>query len=173
MLILIFRISMLADHNQPMLSRVMRVQPLPDEKPAPGFSWRDYEDVDADGEDDGWGVVKSSKRSRGCLCFQFYFFIHIICSGPAREVNNASSTTTASNVVGSQTKKQRQNEKKRESQKAAKAAAETDRLATLAKHKRDLEKTRIIEQSRSGGKTSKVSGGMAPMVDAAGKLVWE
>jgi hypothetical protein len=54
---------MLPDHNQTKLSRVMRVQPLPDEKPAPGFSWRDYEDVDADGEDDGWGVVKS-KRPR-------------------------------------------------------------------------------------------------------------
>lgn len=53
---------MLPEH--PTLSRVMRVQPLPNEKPAPGFSWRDYEDVDADGEDDGWGVVKS-KRSRG------------------------------------------------------------------------------------------------------------
>lgn len=42
----------------------MRIQPLPHEKPAEGFSWGDYEDVradagenDADGEDDGWGVV--------------------------------------------------------------------------------------------------------------------
>lgn len=62
--------SMLPEH--PTLSRVMRIQPLPDEKPAPGFSWGDYEGGlhvpdgggnDADGEDDGWGVVKS-KRPR-------------------------------------------------------------------------------------------------------------
>ena len=61
----------------------MRIQPRPDEKPALGFSWGDYEDVnvseeahgtsrggaenDADGEgdddNDGWGVVKSRKPS--------------------------------------------------------------------------------------------------------------
>lgn len=57
----------------PTLSRVMRVQPLPNEKPATGFSWGDYEDVrvvtdggenDADGEDDGWGVVTSKRPSK-------------------------------------------------------------------------------------------------------------
>lgn len=50
----------------------MRIQPRLDEKPAPGFSWADYEDVrvtdggenDADGEDDGWGVVRSRKPSQ-------------------------------------------------------------------------------------------------------------
>jgi hypothetical protein len=64
---------MLETPDYPTLSRVMRVQPMPDEKPASGFSWGDYEDVrvaesagggnDADGEDDGWGVVKSKGRS--------------------------------------------------------------------------------------------------------------
>lgn len=45
------------------------------QRPADGFSWADYEDagmsggtsggdLDADGEDDGWGVVKSRKSSK-------------------------------------------------------------------------------------------------------------
>lgn len=64
---------MLETPDHPTLSRVMRVQPRPDEKPALGFSWGDYEDVrndaDVDGEDDdaGWGVVKN-KRSRTYHC---------------------------------------------------------------------------------------------------------
>ena len=62
---------MLETPDYPTVSRVMRVQPLPDEKPASGFSWGDYEDVhagenvgggnEADGEDDGWGVVRRSR----------------------------------------------------------------------------------------------------------------
>jgi hypothetical protein len=61
---------MLEVPDQPSVARVLRVQPSPGEKPAPGFSWADYENVqtaaaeDADGEDDGgWGVVKSRNRS--------------------------------------------------------------------------------------------------------------
>lgn len=65
---------MLETPDYPVISRVMRVQPLADEKPVSGYSWADYEDVrandgtagaenDADGEDDGWGVVKSRGRS--------------------------------------------------------------------------------------------------------------
>jgi hypothetical protein len=64
---------MLETPDYPELARVMRVQPRADEKPAQGFSWGDYEDVkveeggsadnDADGEDDGWGVVQSRGRS--------------------------------------------------------------------------------------------------------------
>jgi hypothetical protein len=63
---------MLETPDYPTLARVIRVQPLPDEKPASGFSWGDYEDVrlttdggenDADGEDDGWGVVKTRRQS--------------------------------------------------------------------------------------------------------------
>lgn len=63
-------LSMLETPDVPTIGRVMRVAPRPDERPAAGFSWGDYEDVDesrltaddADGEDDegGW-VVKSSR----------------------------------------------------------------------------------------------------------------
>jgi hypothetical protein len=70
---------MLETPDYPTVSRVMRVQPLPDEKPASGFSWADYEDVhagenvgggnEADGEDDGWGVVKSKSRLRMCITY--------------------------------------------------------------------------------------------------------
>ncbi|KIM79227.1 hypothetical protein PILCRDRAFT_823823 [Piloderma croceum F 1598] len=74
--------------NYPAISRVMRVQPRPDEKPASGFSRGDYEDIsvdhertssggaagdnendddrDGDGEgdnNDGWGIVKSRGRT--------------------------------------------------------------------------------------------------------------
>lgn len=62
--------SMVETPDVPTLARVMRVQPRADEQPAAGFSWADYEDVesrgtadDADGEDEGGWVVKSS-RSR-------------------------------------------------------------------------------------------------------------
>lgn len=69
--------SMLETPDYPSLSRVMRIQPQPDEKPASGFSWGDYEDVDAtkkategtDGEDDGWGVVKSKSRASKQLIY--------------------------------------------------------------------------------------------------------
>jgi DNA-binding protein H-NS len=65
------------------------------------------------------------------------------------------------------TKKQRQNAAKREAQKTAKAEAEAQRLATLAKHKQDLEKTRIVEQY------SKKGGGSSASVDDKGHLVWD
>lgn len=81
----------------PTVSRVMRITPGLDEKPAKGFSWADYEDVDveglnlglgessgggslegdegvrggedADGEDDeeGGWVVKNTKKARTCF----------------------------------------------------------------------------------------------------------
>ena len=61
---------MVEEVDEPSVARVLRVRPNPGEKPAPGFSWADYEDVqmaaaeDADGEDDGgWGVVKSRSRN--------------------------------------------------------------------------------------------------------------
>lgn len=64
------------------------------------------------------------------------------------------------------TKKQRQNAAKREAQKAAKAEAEAQRLATLAKHKRELEKAKIAEQySKSGGSSASVND--------KGHLVWD
>ena len=71
------------------------------------------------------------------------------------------------------TKRQRQNAQKRENEKAAKAEAESHRQSTLANHKRELEKIRMLEQfgGKSGGKSP--SGGMKAIVDERGKLVWE
>lgn len=71
------------------------------------------------------------------------------------------------------TKRQRQNAAKRAAEKSQKAEAEKERLALLAKHKRDLEKSRMAEQASASGKPSKVSGGMKASVDDNGKLVWE
>jgi len=70
------------------------------------------------------------------------------------------------------TKRQRQNANKRETQKAAKAQAEMERLATLGKHKKEVEHARMAEQfgNKGGGKAS---GGMRATVDERGKLVWE
>ena len=65
------------------------------------------------------------------------------------------------------TKKQRQNAAKREAQKAAKAEAEAQRVAALAKHRREMEKERIAEQH------SKKSGGSSASVDGKGHLVWD
>lgn len=60
---------MLETPDVPSVARVMRVTPRADEHPAAGFSWADYEDVDnsgitaddADGEDEGGWIVKSSR----------------------------------------------------------------------------------------------------------------
>lgn len=83
---------MLEVPDQPSVARVLRVQPTPGEKPAPGFSWADYEDVqvaaaeEADGEDDGgWGVVKS--RSRNST------FLVLISMIPINAFNRARTTT--------------------------------------------------------------------------------
>jgi len=155
---------MLETSDYPSLARVMRVQPRPDEKPVSGFSWADYEDVhvddgagagnDADGEDDGWGVVKSKGRSR--------------------LERNPSSQSHSLKAAETLTKKQRQNANKREVQKAAKAEGEAQRQALLAKHNRDLERAKMAQQysgKGSGGKTT--SGGMSASVDEHGKLVWQ
>ncbi|KAL1674651.1 hypothetical protein EV122DRAFT_269197 [Schizophyllum commune] len=151
--------DMLETSENPSLARVMRVTPRPGEKPASGFSWGDYEDVvvegggnDADGEDDGgWGVVKSRSRKQD------------------RPTTPASASQQKPETPS---KRQRQNAKKREAEKEAKAQAEAERLATLAKHKRELEKARMMEQYAKGSK-GKASGGMSATVDENGKLVWE
>ena len=49
---------------------------------------------------------------------------------------------------------------------------ETQRLATLAGHKRELEKVRM-EELFSNASGSKPSGGMKASVDERGKLIWE
>jgi len=63
------------------------------------------------------------------------------------------------------TQKQRQNARRNQMLKAAKAEAETERLAKLAERRRALERERIIEQSRRGA--SKAT------VDSRGKLVYD
>jgi hypothetical protein len=70
---------MLERPDYPGLARVMRVHPRADEAPAPGFSWKDYEDVndgigtlndgeggDGDGE---WGIVRGKNRSSSSKLF--------------------------------------------------------------------------------------------------------
>jgi hypothetical protein len=71
------------------------------------------------------------------------------------------------------TKRQRQNAQKREAQKALKAEVEAERLATLSKHKRELEHARTIEQISKKGGGKSTSGGMRAIVDEHGKMVWE
>lgn len=91
----------------------------------------------------------------------------------------SSSTFTTSSHHQTQkasetmTKRQRQNAQKRDDLKAAKAAAESHRLAVLTNHKQELERIRMLEQhgGKSGGKTP--SGGMKAYVDERGKLVWD
>ncbi|KAI0072640.1 hypothetical protein K474DRAFT_1667581 [Panus rudis PR-1116 ss-1] len=153
--------DMLETPAAPSLARVMRVQPRPDEKPAAGFSWADYEDVDesrltaddADGEDDGW-IVQSSKKPKA----------HKPSSPTASGPLHAPETIT---------KKQRQHAAKREAQKAAKAEAEAERLAKLAKHKQELERERIAEQYKTQAKNKKTSGGMTAFVNEKGQMVWD
>ncbi|KAL0066662.1 hypothetical protein AAF712_006265 [Marasmius tenuissimus] len=164
--------DMLETPDHPTVSRVMRIQPNPGEKPAAGFSWGDYEDVDqgpgpsggetGDGEgddDEGWGVVKRGGRPR-----------------PERSTNLSSSSTSQHGPIKapeSMTKKQRQNARKREEQKAAKAEQEKQRLATVSQHKRTLEQERMKEQNSKKGGGKSMSGGMQASVDEKGKLVWE
>ncbi|EJF64009.1 hypothetical protein BD309DRAFT_887829 [Dichomitus squalens] len=153
--------DLLEEPDHPEVSRVMRVKPRPDERPAAGFSWADYEDVDsrgtaddADGEDDGgWGVVKTRTKQK--------------TNKPASESGPAAQLKASESL----TKKQRQHAAKREAEKAAKAEAERERLATLARHKRELEQTRMAEQAKASKKA--VSGGMSATVDENGKLVWQ
>ncbi|KAI0761849.1 hypothetical protein BD413DRAFT_588059 [Trametes elegans] len=153
--------DLLEEPDYPQLSRVMRIQPRADERPAAGFSWADYEDVDdsrataddADGEDDGgWGVVQSRRPK------------------PKQAGSTPGHTPTPQKAPETLTKKQRQHAARREAEKAAKADAEAERLATLAKHKRELDKLRLAEQTKS---STKVSGGMSATVDENGKLVWQ
>jgi hypothetical protein len=96
---------MLETPDYPTLARVVRVRPRPDEKPAHGFTWGDYEDVrtgdDADAEgdggrrsaaenedgddDEGWGVVTGRRSSEWPFLVLLRF-----CSG-AREVCDVSN----------------------------------------------------------------------------------
>ncbi|PFH53253.1 hypothetical protein AMATHDRAFT_1326 [Amanita thiersii Skay4041] len=161
--------DMLETPDHPTLSRVIRVRPLPGEKPASGFSWGDYEDVhpderaghDADGEDEGWGVVKS-KRSKTERKPSGMAVVGAI----QPQVQKAPETVL--------TKKQRQNARRREATKAAKAEMEAERLAKLSTHKKELDKASMLERlTGMGVGKAAPSGGMTATVDQHGKLVWE
>lgn len=178
---------MLETSDYPNLARVIRVQPLPNEKPATGFSWGDYEDVgehDADGEDDGWGVVTNKRSSmlyishtrltRHAPITDIHFSILLIERNPPSTSSSQphANTNAAQKAPETLTKRQRQNLQKREKEKAAKIDAEAERLTALAKHKREAEKAKIMEQDgKTSGKTA--SGGMNASMDERGKLVWE
>lgn len=115
----------------------------PGETPGTGYSWDDYEGVqvenDVSGEDDGgWGVVRSKGRSK-------------VNSGSGSQAQPGRSSIAPELM----TKKQRQNAAKRDVQKQAKLDAEAERLAVLAKHKRELERAKMAEQFGSGKGASK------------------
>lgn len=90
-----------------------------------------------------------------------------------RTASSLTSSSQAHRASETITKRQRQNGQRRVREKAEKAAAEEQRQAALAKHKRELDTARILEQysGKSGGKS--FSGGMKASVDERGKLVWE
>ncbi|EJU03495.1 hypothetical protein DACRYDRAFT_105656 [Dacryopinax primogenitus] len=152
------------------VSRVMRVKPSAEERPAAGFSWADYEDVEdsaggagaEEADDEGeWGIVKSRNRR----ATSHNGFASSSGSTPASRPAKASETLT---------KKQRQNARKREADKSLRSDQEAERLALLARHKRELENERMKEQARgSGGANKKLSGGMRASVNEKGALVWE
>ncbi|KAF8318680.1 hypothetical protein DL93DRAFT_2095056 [Clavulina sp. PMI_390] len=142
------------------LSRVMRVVD-PNEKPPTGFSWGDFEDVDSsrvEDEDDGWSSVPTRMKKKAPATASTF-------------VSGAVTPTPSSSRPDEPTKKQRQNQARRDAEKAAKADAEKERLAKLAKHKRELENERMKAQFASKGKA--LSGGMKATVDENGSLYWE
>ncbi|KAI3615526.1 hypothetical protein WG66_011825 [Moniliophthora roreri] len=162
--------DMLETPDYPTLSRVMRIQPQPGEKPAKGFSWGDYEDVieqgtsksggydgggeTGEGEDDdeGWGVVKSRGRPR-----------------PVR-ASTSQTSQTAQKAPETLTKKQRQNKARREAEKAAKSEFNAQQERTLAQNRAK----RIEEEYKQQNMSKKtVSGGMSASIDSRGKLIWD
>jgi len=70
-------------------------------------------------------------------------------TGAAR-AGQGRTDAPASSAAEPSTKRQRQNAARREGLKLAKQEAEAERLAVLAQHKRELERTRMAEQA--GGK---------------------
>lgn len=99
---------------------------------------------------------------------------YVHCSaGPKQPATSSGSAQAPASQSGSETltKKQRQHAAKREAEKAAKAEGEAARLALLAQHKRELERTRMAEQAKASKKQP--SGGMSAYVDENGKLVWQ
>lgn len=149
-------------------ARVLRVVPGPTDRPAPGFSWGDYEDADIsahDGEDEdddeGWGVVRSRRSFRSTNS-----------SGLSEGGGKASSFSASLKASETMTKRKRQNKSKHEQEKAEKVAAEEERLRVLREHQRGLEKLRM-EQQGSSKQGKQLSGGSKASLDNSGHLVWE
>ena len=70
----------------------------------------------------------------------------------------------------------RQNASKRETQKAAKVEAEAQRMANLSKHKQDLKKAkhkRELEQTKIAEQYLKKGPGSSASVNDKGQLVWD
>lgn len=151
----------------PGLARVMRIGGHPIQETPGGISWRDYEDADemqqstdADAEDDeGWGIVQGRKRTPRPA----------ETTPPSSASNSRILPSTISEADAA--KRQRQREAKREARKEAKADGEAQRLATLARYKREQENERMEAQAKKGG-GKVLSGGMNASVQN-GALVWE
>jgi hypothetical protein len=97
--------------DYPSLAHVIRVLPLPNEKPATGLSWVDYDDVggnDADDEGDGLAVVRSKRSKR--------------TSPSASAAQPHVNPNAAQRAPETWMKRQRQNLQKYEKEKAAKVS---------------------------------------------------
>jgi len=140
------------------IARVIRIKA--DEKPPSGFSWKDYDNVELEesgttsvndeDEDSGWDVVRSKRPRR---------------TETSKEIQSAPPPKP--------TKRQRQNAARRDAQKSVRADVERERLATLTRHKKQLEQERIAELYSKGGKGKTLSGGMRALIDENGALVWQ
>jgi len=149
-------------------ARVLKIVPGPNDRPAPGFNWGDYEDADIsthdadeDEDDEGWGVVRSRRSFRTTTT-----------SSGFSEEGGKSSSSAPSKASETMTKRKRQNKTRSEQEKADKIAAEKERERLLREHKRGLEKLRMEEQSRTS-KSKELSGGSKSSLDSSGHLVWE
>lgn len=153
---------MLPPPNPP--ARVLKVVPGPNDRPAPGFSWGDYEDADIsthdaeDEDDEGWGVVRSRRSFRSTDS-----------SGPTQQ-DGGKSSSASYKASETMTKRKRQNKSRNEQEKAEKAAAEKERLQALREHQRGLEKIRMEQQSSSA---KQLGGGSKASLDSSGRLVWD
>lgn len=104
-------------------------------------------------------------------------------------VNASASNSSGANTpprtvpgMGEPTKKQRQNAARAAAAREAKEAAERERLATLAAHKKQLERERMTQQAKeksrngsNGTRTNRqtLSGGMQAKVSETGALIWD
>ncbi|KAG5219593.1 Zinc-finger double-stranded RNA-binding [Salix suchowensis] len=129
--------------DYPQIARVIRVQPRQMKSPhlaSPGVITRTSTLIPA--------VLPRTtlmeKTTDGESCVEAAQLTYKIerAAGEAATVHQSVSQKAPESL----TKRQRQNASRREAEKAAQAEAEADRLARLAKHKSELERTRVKEQ---------------------------